>query len=370
MEFKLDTKVYFGEDALNRLSEINIGKALVVSDPFLIENGRINVITKRLKAKNIDYDIFSDILPDTPIEKVSKGLEIIRNNEPDTIIAIGGGSAIDTSKAMKLFNNKLFGENRLKLIAIPTTSGTGSEVTNYSVVKDKDDRKYALSHDIMTPDIAILDTSLVMSVPKNITVWTGLDVLTHSLEAYVSENSNDITDILAIKSIEDVFKYLPKIYKDGEDLEGRNKMHLSSMLAGIAFNNAGLGINHSIAHVLGGKYNIPHGKINGILIPYVIEKNSSKMEKNKYIEIAEKLDIPGYTDDMKMRNFLIKINRFISSLGMETSLKELNIDEVEYISSLDEMAEQALLDGCTKSNPVKLTKADIIEIFKNVYYGK
>jgi len=323
------------------------------------------------------------------------------------IIALGGGSAIDAAKAMWLFyehpdtdfealrlkfldiRKRTFPFPRLgsksQFVAIPTTSGTGSEVTGFAVITDKKNgnTKYPLADYELTPDVAIIDPQFVTSLPKNITADTGLDVLTHAIEAYVSVLASDYTDALAIKAIESVFEYLPRAYDNGEDLVAREKMHNASCIAGMAFTNAFLGINHSLAHKLGGEFHISHGRANAILLPYVIEFNSKqptkfvtfpKYEKFiadvKYSQIAQHLNLPAETDLQGVQSLVDKVRELMKKLGMPSSIKECGISEKEFFAKLPALAEKAFEDQCTTANPRYPLVSELEELYKRAYYGE
>lgn len=374
MRFNIQPEIYFGKNALENLKNLHLDRVMIASDPFLIDNGMISLITDILDEVKVEYTIFSDIVPDTPLSKVMEGIKVIDEFKPSAIIAVGGGSAIDTSKAIKFFNNKIDkSEKDIKLIAIPTTSGTGSEVTRHAVVLDEEtNMKHALTFEELLPEIAILDVELVKSVPNKIAVETGMDVLVHGIESYVANDSNDMTDMIALKAIKDVFEYLPKVVEDN-DLEAREKMHLASCLAGIAFENAGLGINHSLAHALGGKYRVPHGKVNAILIPYIIRYNGERMKENKYLKLADELGVEGFAPNIKFGNLIRKIENLKKRLGVPESLsnmKDIEIDEGSYMNSLDEMAKIALNDSNTPGNPVKTDIEDLKRLLVTAYGGK
>lgn len=272
---------------------------------------------------------------------------------------------------------------KAKMVAIPTTSGTGSEVTSFAVISDKEKNiKYPLADYELTPDIAIIDPELVMTLPKKITADTGMDVLTHAIEAYVSNMASDYTDGLAEKAIELVFKYLPIAYKDGSDETAREKMHNSSTIAGMAFTNAFLGINHSIAHKLGGEFHIPHGRTNAILLPYVIKYNSTKPTKfvsfpkyeyfiadNKYANISRKMGWKAYGDEEGVNSLIEEIRKLMKELEMPMSLKEAGVPEEEFLSKLDMLAERSFEDQCTTANPRLPLVEEIKQILIDSYYG-
>ena len=275
--------------------------------------------------------------------------------------------------------------NKAQLVAIPTTSGTGSEVTSFAVISDKkNNMKYPLADYELTPNIAIIDPQFVMSLPKSATADTGLDVLTHALEAYVSVMASDYTDGLAMKAIQLVFKYLPRAYKNGaEDAEAREKMHNASCMAGMAFTNAFLGINHSLAHKLGAEFHIPHGRINAILLPYVIKYNSSKPTKfvsfpkyeyfiadQKYYELAKKLGLKADNVEEGVNSLIEKIKQMNEHLGIPKSIKDAGIDEKEFLAKVDMLADRAFEDQCTTANPRLPLVSELKQIMLDCYYGK
>ncbi|MCC0704042.1 iron-containing alcohol dehydrogenase [Clostridioides sp. ES-S-0049-02] len=372
--FEIKTKVKFGVGSLEYLQEIKDKKVLVITDPFMVKSKTIDKILVNLKHST--YEVFSNIVPDPPIDTVVQGIEVLKNIKPDTVIALGGGSAIDAAKAIKDFSKQILRTNEIEFIAIPTTSGTGSEVTSFSVITDKQKgAKYPLVSDELIPDIAILDPELVKTVPDFITADTGMDVLTHALEAYVSVNANDFSDALAEKAIKLVFEYLLKAYKDGNDLEAREKMHNASCLAGMAFNQTSLGINHSIAHVLGGKFHIPHGRANAILLPYIIEYNANitgysntyySLSAKKYAQISKLIGLSSSNTRSGVKSLINEIKKLQKELNMPTKLRECNINLEELSNLQSEIAVLAIQDGCTSANPKVPIEEDIIEILNKI----
>ena len=372
--FEIKTKIKFGQDSLKSLQDIKGKKVLIITDPFMIKSKAIDSILANLT--NCTYEVFSDIVPDPPIEVIVRGIKAFDKTKPNVIIALGGGSAIDAAKAILDFSKKILEINEVTFIAIPTTSGTGSEVTSFSVITDNQKGiKYPLISDSLLPDIAILDPQLVKTVPNTITADTGMDVLTHAIEAYVSTNANDFSDALAEKAIKLVFEYLPKAYKNGEDLEAREKMHNASCLAGMAFNQASLGINHSIAHALGGKFHIPHGRTNAILLPHVIEYNASivgytnieySLAARKYAEIASLLGLDFSNIRIGVRSLISKIVKLQKELNMVTKLSQCNVNVSDIKREEDEIAKLAIKDSCTKTNPKIPTEKDIKEILSKI----
>lgn len=372
--FEIKTKISCGIGALESLKDIKNKKIFIITDPFMIESKTIDKILINLEGN--DCDIFSEIVPDPPIETVVKGMERIKNYSPNIIIALGGGSAIDAAKAIMDFSKQIFKINEIEFIAIPTTSGTGSEVTSFSVITDaQKGTKYPLVSADLIPNKAILDPELVKTVPNFITADTGMDVLTHAIEAYVSTDSNDFSDALAEKAIKLVHEYLIDAYKDGSNLEAREKMHNASCMAGLAFNQASLGLNHGIAHIVGAKFHIPHGRTNSILLPYVIEYNANISGYNnasysdtakKYAQIAKMLGLESSNVRLGVKNLVNEIKKMQKSMNMPMKLTDCKVNKVDVENLLPEIAQLALKDGCTKTNPRIPNDSGIIDILKQI----
>lgn len=373
--FCVPTRIHYGLGSLEVLAQIGIKNALIISDPFLVKSGMIKNVTDQLDKANINYTIFSDVVPDPTVAVVVSGVAAAQKISPETIIAFGGGSAIDTAKGILYFytyiKEEKNEESKPRLIVIPTTSGTGSEVTDFAVITDeKAKAKIPLRDKKLMPNHAILDANLVRSLPPAVTADTGIDVLTHAIEAYVSTLASDFTDALAEKAIRIVFDYLPKSYQNGSDDEARVRMHDASTLAGMAFTHTSLGINHSMAHALGGRFHIPHGRANGILLPYVIDYNS-KEEKAaaRYAEISRLLGL-NYMSDIyaakELRNMVIKLKE---NLEMPSCFKEIGIPEADFLASIEALAATAMKDTCTQTNPRVPTQEDLEKLFKKAYYG-
>lgn len=372
--FELNTKIKFGQDALSFLQTLSNKKVFIVTDPFMVKSGAIDKITKHLQSA--EYTVFSEIVPDPPIELVVSGIEAISKFRPEVIVALGGGSAIDAAKGIMDFSKKIVGLPDLVFIAIPTTSGTGSEVTSFAVITDKQKgTKYPLVSDDLLPDIAILDPDLVKTVPDFIVADTGMDVLTHALEAYVSTNATDFSDALAEKAIDLVFKYLLRSYKDANDIVAREKMHNASCLAGIAFNAASLGINHSMAHVIGGKFHVPHGRTNSILLPHVVEYNANlgtydndhiSEAAKKYAEVAKKVGLNSSNVRIGVRSLINEIIKLQKDMKMPQHITDCKVDSKEFNAAREELAKRAIADACTITNPRKPSEQDIVQILHKI----
>lgn len=406
--FRIPERVYheFGSVSyLEKMADTN--RVMIVTDRMMVQLGYVDKLIYHLRKRTnpVMIEVFSDVEPDPSVETVLNGANVMRQFKPDTIIALGGGSAMDAAKGMWLFyeNPKVdFDDLRLrfmdirkrvfkfpklgrqaKLVAIPTTSGTGSEVTSFAVVTDKvNNVKYPLADYELTPDIAIIDPNFVMTVPKSVTADTGVDVLTHAIEAYVSVMATDYTDALAIKAIEMVFEYLPRAYKDGSDREAREKMHNASCMAGMAFANAFLGINHSLAHKLGSEFHIPHGRANAVLLPYVIRYNATKPTKfsafpkyksfvadKKYAEIAKYIGLKANTTEEGVNNLIDAVNKLLTELNIPKTIAECGVSEKDFMASVDKLALDAFDDQCTPANP----RYPLVSELKDIYltaFGK
>lgn len=378
--FDIKTKIYFGDQALDRLAEIPYQKVLVVTDPFIAQGELIDLVTEPLKRGNKQFEVFKDVVPDPPIEKISEGVKKMLEYRPDAIVAVGGGSAIDSSKSIREFALRVDHYAEVGLIAIPTTSGTGSEVTSFAVVTDPAAKvKYPLVSYSMMPDEAILDAELVKSVPPAVTADTGMDVFTHALEACVSINRSDFSNALAEKAIEICGVFLLRAFLDGSDMHARQKMHSASCLAGLAFNTASLGLNHGMAHQLGATFHIPHGRANAMLLPHIIEFNSdinkhSKSRKEylpavkRYATVAQILGLSSYNKIMTVRSLVNWVQFMLKEMDIPLSISQIStISEEEYFGAIDRMADAALEDACTATNPRVPTKDDVIRIYKNLW---
>ena len=373
------TELHVGKGALQQLSHYKNEHILVVADPFLKTSGTLDAILANFDDSN-DIVVFTDIVPDPPIETVVAGIKSAGDKPISIVLSIGGGSAIDASKAMYYFAKKQGAFSEAILIAIPTTSGTGSEVTSFSVITDAErGTKYPLVTKEILPDVAILDADLVLSLPGNITADTGMDVLNHAIEAYVSTKATDFSDALAEKAIKLVFEYLPKAYKNGQDVEAREKMHAASTLAGMAFNTASLGINHSLAHAAGAKFHVPHGRLNSILMPHVIQYNAGIEFNNRNRQATDKTVAIRYQDIAKLlgcsasspvsgvRQLVEAIKKLQRKLEMPTSLREYGVKADAFAQYKVEISEAALHDGCTPTNPRVPTAEELLKVLEKAF---
>lgn len=376
VKFKMDTEICFGEGALDKLEELKGQRVAIITDSFMATTKAMDEVKKKL-ATCEEVSIFDEVIPDPTIELVTKGLKFLINAKVTTVVAIGGGSSIDAAKAVVLMARQTTPSLNIKLFAIPTTSGTGSEVTQFAVISDAEKgAKYPLVDETLRPDVAILESTFVKTVPQTITADTGFDVITHALEAYVSVNANDLSDALAEKALELAFEYLPKAYANGEDSIAREKMHSASCLAGIAFSSASLGINHSIAHGLGAKFHIPHGRANALLLPHIIEFNANLKESFgkeyskaalKYAHLANILRISHDEPRKAVLSLIEEIKYMLKMTQTPQSLKEIGISQEAYEGYKKDLVESILSDVCTTTNPRKVSKEDIEQILKNIF---
>lgn len=373
--FEVGPQIFYGRGSIGCLIEKDFRNVLIVTEEFIVESKIVNKITNILDLKGVKYSIFTGVIPDPTVEVVIKGLDMMIKNVPDCIIALGGGSSIDTAKAMMYFYmNMDKNKDVLKpyFASIPTTSGTGSEVTSYSVITDtKKNTKIAFDDKRMMPDLAIVDSNFTITVPKKVTADTGIDILTHSVEAIVSQKASDFSDTLAEGAIKLVFNYLIRAYKNGNDEIAREKLHNASTMAGVAFNNSSLGINHSLAHALGAKFHIPHGRANAILLPHVIDFNSKDEEASKrYAYIANSIGIDIEDEKTSIRALIKAIEILNQNLEIPSSIEEMGIKKEEFYACIDEMVDLAMVDICTSNNPVKPSRDNLIEIYEKLYDNK
>lgn len=406
--FKIPPKIYFEAGSIKYLSDMKgISKAFIVTDKSMVDLGYVDKVIYQLEKREnqVHYEIFSDVEPDPSFDTIDRGVEAMGSFEPDVIIALGGGSAIDAAKGMWLFyehpdvdkeglklkfldiRKRTYKYPKLGLkasfVAIPTTSGTGSEVTNFAVITDKHNNvKYPFADYELTPDVAIIDPNFVMTLPKVLTADTGMDVLTHAIEAYVSNMASDFTDGLAEKAGELIRQYLITAYEHGDDKLAREKVHNASTIAGMAFTNAFLGINHSLAHKLGAEFHISHGRCNAILLPYVIRYNSMEPTKfvsfpkyehfiadEKYANFARKIGLEFNTTQEGIDALIDMINELLEKLEIPKSFKEYGIDEAIYMSKVDDLANKAFEDQCTTANPRLPLVSELKKILIDAYYG-
>ena len=374
--FGMKTVIHFGDNALDRLREIPYKRVLIITDPFVVQSKMIDLITEPLAKGGIEYDIFSNVVPDAPVDKIADGVKKFLSYQPEAVIAVGGGSAIDSSKAIREFALKINNYGKVGLIAVPTTSGTGSEVTSFAVVNDTEAKvKYPLVSPDLTADEAILDAELVKSVPPAITADTGMDVFTHALESYVSTGHNEFSAALAEKAMEICGVFLLRAYLDGSDMHARQKMHVASCLAGLSFNTAGLGITHSMAHQLGAQFHIPHGRANAMLLPHIVEFNANINKRSRYLPAVERyasvahiLGLSNYNQVMSVRSLVNWIQFMQKEMNIPMTIQEIGtISPDEYFGAIDKMADAALADACTPSNPRTPTKEDIMKIYKKLW---
>ena len=410
--FRNPEKVYFKKGcmpvALSELKEVyNKKRAFVVTDSFLYMNGYTKPITDKLDEMGIVYTVFSDVQPDPTLANAQAGAAAMKAFQPDTIIALGGGSAMDAAKIMwvmyehpevdfqdmamrfmdirkRVYTFPKMGE-KAYFVAIPTSSGTGSEVTSFAVITDQETGvKYPLADYELMPDMAIIDADNMMSQPKGLTSASGIDVMTHALEAYASIMASDYTDGLALKAMKNVFNYLPIAYNDGTNVEARCKMADASCMAGMAFNNAFLGVCHSMAHKLGAYHHLPHGVANALLITLVMDFNACEVPTKmgtfpqyeyphtlaRYAECARFCGIEGKDDADLLKKFIAKIEELKKTVGIKATIKEYGVDEKHFLETLDEMVENAFDDQCTGANPRYPLMSEIKEMYLKAYYGK
>ncbi|MEX0423664.1 iron-containing alcohol dehydrogenase [Providencia rettgeri] len=374
-QFLIKPKVQFGANALDFISQMSAHHAFIVTDKAMVKFGLADEVTRRLTQSGTTFSIYDDVVPDPDISAIVNGMKIMDMQYPDVVIALGGGSVIDAAKAViySLWHTRK-DVNRVKpqFIAIPTTSGTGSEVTSFSVIKSQSE-KLVLVDEFMLPDVAILDPVLVKSVPASITADTGMDVLCHALEAYVSRTASDFSDALAEKAVQLVFGHLIDCYRDGSNLVAREKMHNASCIAGMAFTNASLGITHSLAHALGGVFHIPHGRANALLMAQVVAFNADfegrcdNEAAKRYASLAKNLNLPASTIREGVESLIMAINVLKDEMNMPKGIQATGINEFDFNARLGEMVGQALRDSCTPTNPRDVSKVQLEVLYRQSF---
>ncbi|MFQ9727138.1 MAG: iron-containing alcohol dehydrogenase [Clostridium perfringens] len=380
--FTLPRDIYHGKDSLEVLKSLEGKKAfIVIGGGSMKRFGFLDKVLSYLKEASMETKVFEGVEPDPSVETVMKGAKEMEEFNPDWIVSIGGGSPIDAAKAMWIFYEYPdftfekaivpFGLPKLrrkaKFVAIPSTSGTATEVTAFSVITDyKAKIKYPLADFEITPDIAIVDPSLAETMPEKLVAHTGMDALTHAIEAYTASLKSNFTDPLALKAIEMVNMHLVNSYKG--DMEARGEMHEAQCLAGMAFSNALLGIVHSMAHKVGAVFHIPHGCANAIFLPYVIKYNRKACE-DRYANIARHIGLKGESERELTDALIDLINKFNKELNVPSSMKEYGIDENEFKANLKFIAHNAVLDPCTGSNPREIDDETMEKLYTCAYYG-
>ena len=404
--FKLPPKIFFEKNSLQYLQKMeNVERVMLVCDPGMVQFGYADIVRKELqKRKNdVKIEVFSDVEPNPSTNTVYAGTKMMVDFQPDTVIALGGGSAMDAAKGMWMFyehpDTEFFGAKqkfldirkrtykiakpeKTQFVCIPTTSGTGSEVTPFAVITDSETHvKYPLADYALTPDVAIVDPQFVMSVPASVTADTGMDVLTHAIESYVSVMASDYTRGLSLQAIKLVFDHLENSVKR-PDMESREKMHNASTMAGMAFANAFLGICHSIAHKIGGEYGIPHGRTNAILLPHIIRYNAKDPSKHAmfpkydyfradtdYADIAKFLGLKGNTTAELVEALATAVADLGKSVGIDMNLKAQGVSQETLDTTVDRMAELAYEDQCTTANPKEPLISELKQIILDAYVG-
>lgn len=376
-KFVIKTKIYFNEGSMEFLKEISGSCALIVSDSVMEKLGYLQKTVDFLGETGIQSAVFTEVRPDPDVTVIAAGMKKYLETQADTIVALGGGSVIDAAKAI-LYSlwqfNKAAGKEFVKplFIAIPSTSGTGSEVTNFAVITAEGE-KVCIVDEWMAPDIAILDAACIQHVPPQVVADTGIDALVHAIEAYVSTEATDCTDALAEKAVQLIFANLKTLYNDVTDAQARERIQNASCMAGMAFTNANLGITHSLAHALGGTFHISHGRANGLLLSTVLEYNANLNNKHnryaaeKYAKLAGVLQLPARTYREGAINFMEAVKGLKKALAIPDGIRVLGIDKSQFDNEIGKMAELALHDRCTLTNPRQPSHEDLVAIYQKSF---
>ncbi|MFB0560987.1 MAG: iron-containing alcohol dehydrogenase [Candidatus Lokiarchaeia archaeon] len=383
MWFYIGPKVVFGEDALDYLEQIQGEKALIVTDKMMRKLGIVDKVKEKLKSAGVESEVFDEVEPDPSDITVMRIVDRLKGYEPDWIIGLGGGSSMDAAKtAWVLWENPdkqmedinaftpVTVNQKARLITITTTSGTGSEVTWATVVTDtKEHRKMILMAKEIVPFAAIVDPKLTVSMPPKLTAVTGMDALTHVVESYINSWKNDFSDSLAMRSIQFIFEYLPRAYRDCEDMEARTKMANAATMAGLSFGNSSVGIAHGVAHSLGAVFGLPHGLVCGVALLYVIEYNIPTSAK--YLaELAELIGIKEQDEKKAAKALADRTRELMRVIDIPLSLKELGIEEKDFKENFERLIRLIYEDASSTLNPRSFTREEIEKIFECIYYGK
>ena len=369
----LKTEIVFGPSAFDRLQAFRGQRVCFVTDAFMVKSGAVAKVQSRLP--DCEIAVFDEVVSDPTLDVIAKGVRSLAAFRPDVVIALGGGSPIDAAKAIVATLRDVSASCRIILVAIPTTSGTGSEVTAFSVITEAERGiKHTLRSEQITPDIALLAPQLVLTVPPHVTADTGMDVITHAIEACVAPGASALTDAFAEKALKLAFRNLPAAFSDGQNLPARSAMHYASCMAGMAFNASGLGLNHGLAHAIGARMHIAHGRINALLLPLVIEYNAGTLDgvaapnpvATRYAELARELEIESPSVRAGVKNLARAVTRLNGQIGIPATVRALGADMAEYVRHETEMVESALSDASTASNPRKPTRQDIVQLIRLV----
>ena len=353
--FFCKTRIVSGPGSLHALADLHIKRLLIVADPYFYENGTANHIAHISKARQTE--VFHKVAPDPSVALAAEGTQVVLAFQPDTILALGGGSAMDCAKAMAYFSG-----SDITLIAVPTTSGSGSEVTDFAILTH-DGVKHPLVDPKLQPDIAILDSDLLSSLPKKLIAETGFDLISHAVEAWSATGAGMISEALVLEALRAAFSLLPKSYAG--DNSARLPLHTAATMAGMAFSSAGLGLCHAMAHALGGEFHIPHGRLNAILLPAVIDVNCSGAI-HRYAELAKRLGFGTGADSMAIRNFRNALIRLRKGLELPENLLQAGIEPNMLKSKMDTIIAATLNDACCKTNPAKVEESIVRKVLEAV----
>ena len=372
-KFQIKPTIQFGANALNKLRTLTGQRVLIITDQSMVKFGIAEMVSQHLQANHMTVELFADVTPDPDVSVIANGMKAFITAKPDIVIAVGGGSVIDAAKGV-IYTLSQGGQlaDKPYFVAIPTTSGTGSEVTAFSVIKSKTE-KWVVVDEYMLPDLAILDPALVTSVPASITADTGMDVLCHALEAYVSNQASDFSDALAEKAVQLVFAHLLDCYLEGNNLLAREKMHNASCIAGMAFTNASLGITHSLAHALGGNFGVPHGRANALLMSHVVAFNAdfsggcNTFAAKKYTRLATLLGLPATDYREGVRSLLVAIDVLREQLGQVTNIQACGITASDFNAAMAAMVTLAGQDSCTPTSPRPASAIELETLYRKSF---